>query len=690
MDKTLLATLVGLALGPQALAADFSLSKANTETVKWDGWECERCTPSEGTAGHFSIGVGENSIEDIHFANASGSDDDGLVLSAGADLTHWYANDIRTELLAENLGRDVSLLSLGAQRGNDFAARLAWQQLAWYDATVQTPFTSSAYHQLPSDWQTGATTGQMPGLTGPLPRQDLKVERDKLTLGLEKYFNRIRTYLDVSHQTREGHRRSGATLLTNSVNLAQPVDDDTTALAVGLNAVGGNWQVAFGYLGSLYRNDLDAQRWDNPYTPTFGGARLGQQALAPDNDAHQFHIQGTWAAGIQSVSGQLVWGRHDQDDDLLPATINGPTPPLPGTNADLQLDKLDLNLRYRIRPMRKMTLTAQYDYRDRDFRNPFVAYPYIITDSLDAGTRIAQPLDQTDQKASLAMNYRFYTGFSTELGYRWRQQEWDNQAADQADTNQVWATLRLSHWERLQLRLELGWEDRELDNYRGYPNAEGVNDDALRAYYLADRERTYGKFVASYQVYEPLSLQLTLEGSEEDYDDAVGLDEVQRAGYDVSLNWHKEKLNLYAFYNFYNIETEQVGSNTAARWQGRQDDDAQSAGLGVEYQGAFDDALDLGADLVWADSDTLTQLEQGLNGDWGDYSATRTTVDLYGRYHLSDQSSVQLDLLYQKYEDSNYLNRGLAPNSIGNALIFGDLSHDYSDYLLNLSYRHDF
>lgn len=692
MQKSLLATLIGLTLSPTLYAADFSLGNANTVNANTDQWQCERCTPATGTQGHFAVGVSENQIDALHFANESGTDKEGLVPRLDGDVTHWYGNDVRTQAEADQLGYDVSTLTLSADRARDFSALLGWRQLAWYDTTVATPFsTRNGQHRLPADWQTGATTQQMPGLTGPLNPVDLKLERDQFQLGLEKYFNAIRTYLDVIHQEREGYRRSGATLITNAVNLPQRVDDSTTSLAAGLNVVGGHWQVAFGYLGSQYDNGLDAQRWDNPYSPTFGSAREGQQALAPDNTAHQFHIQGTWAAGIQSLSGQVVWGRHDQDDAFLPATINGPSPDLPAADADLQLDKLDLNLRYRLHPMRKMTLLAEYDYQDRDYRNPLQAYPYIITDSVPAGARTPPNLDTTDQSASVAMNYRFYSGFSGELGYRWRQQEWTDHAVDQANTHSYWGTLRLNHWDRLSLRLELGRDDRELDNFLGNPTADGTNDPRLRPYYLASRERNYGKFIASYQLFDPLGIQLTLEGSETDYDDGtVGLDTVDRAGYDVNLNYHQDRLSFYLFYNAYNLDTRQVGSNGGGNWQGRQDDDAQSAGLGTEYRGAFSDRLDLGVDLVWADSDTLTRTEFGPAGDLGAYDATRTTLDVYGRYRLSDRSSVQLDLLYQDYENGSYLNRGLQPNSISNVLTFGDLSQDYSDYLLNLSYRHEF
>ncbi|MBY6093398.1 MtrB/PioB family decaheme-associated outer membrane protein [Ferrimonas balearica] len=692
MQRSLLATLIGLVLSPAVSGADFSLNRANTATANTEQWQCERCTPQMGTSGGFAIGITENSISDIHFANESGTDNDGLVPRLDADVTQWYSNDIRTQLLIDQLGYDVSTLALSADRARDFAALLSWRQLAWFGNTVRTPFNGNrGNHTLPGDWVEGGTTAQMPGLTGPLNPVDLKIERDQFALGLEKYFNQIRTYLDVTHEARTGHRQSGATLITNAVNLPERVDDNTTSVAAGLNVVGGQWQVAFGYLGSQYDNDLDAQRWDNPYTPTFGAARAGQQSVAPDNSAHQFHIQGTWAAGIQSVSGQLVWGRHDQDDPFLPATITGPAPALPATDADLQLDKIDFNLRYRIRPMRKMTLLAQYDYQDRDYDNPLQAYPYIITDSVPAGSRVPVELDTTDQKASLSMNYRFYRGFSGELGYRWRQQEWTAQPGDQATTNAYWGILRLNQWEPLAIRLELGGENRDLDNYLGTPNSDSINDSALRHYYLASRDHAYAKLVANYQIIEPLSLQLTLEGSDSDYDDPqVGLDEVERSGYDINLSYYREKFTASVFYNAYNIDTRQVGSNTGAQWRGRQDDDAQSAGLNLEYRGAFDDRLDLGANLVWADSDTVTEIESGLGSELGPYDATRTTLDLYSRYHLSERSSVQLDLLYQDYEDRSYLNLGLDPNSISNVLTFGDLSHDYDDYRLNLSYRHEF
>ncbi|GAA4879253.1 MtrB/PioB family decaheme-associated outer membrane protein [Ferrimonas pelagia] len=680
-----------LMLIPTTWALDFSLQQANTESVKWDAWECKQCKPEQGLSGHFQTGVVNAELSDPHAANALGTDSDGLSLALGADLNYWGNDDTQWQLSANDLGLDIAQFMARANRAGDFQAELRYRALAKWDATIQTPFRlqGNAFY-LPTDWQRAATTGQMTGLSAALHPAELAIKRDHLSLSVDKYFDQIRTYAGLSQQERSGRKRTSSSLLTNSVALPEQIDDRTLSVNTGLNVTGGPWQVAFGYIGSHYRNDADAMTWQNPYTATFGSALMARQSVMPDNTAHQFQGQASWLQGRHAISGQLVWGRHQQDALFIPATINGPSPALPAADADLKLDKIDATLRYRLHLSRKASLQAQYQYQDRDYRNPQRFYPQIITDSAVSADR--QPLypDHTQQQAGLMLNYRFTSGFSSEIGYRFRNDQWDNQRFDSADTHRYWAKLRLNRWQPLRMWFEIAQEQREADDLVSAADANGTSDTALRQYHQADRDRIDSKLVVQYQPLPALSFNLTLNGSEDDYDDGqIGLDEVRRYGYDLQTSWYQDNYHLYAFYSNYDIKTQINGSNLTSQWRALQDDEAESLGIGGEYTGLFE-ALTLGMDLVYADSDALTRIEQGLSGNYGDNASRRTTLDLYGRYQLNEQSSVQLDLLLQKYRDSDYLYSGFQADTITNVLFFPDLSHDYSDYRLGVSYRHDF
>ncbi|SHI15547.1 MtrB/PioB family decaheme-associated outer membrane protein [Ferrimonas marina] len=688
--KRLTVSALSLLLSPPLLAIDFSLENANRDKVAVENWECKQCKPAEGTSGHFEVGAVNADIEDIHSANTLGTDRDGLSLRAGADISHWSSNDIRWLFNASDLGLDVAEAHASGGRAGDFSARLGYRGLAKWDATVLSPFLiNDNRFTLGNDWVNGATTSAMTGLDDALSPVDLKIKRDLLSLNLDKYFNNIRTYAGIEQTQRRGRKRASSSLITNSVALPLRVEDRTTDFVVGLDVAGGPWQLDFGYLGSRYRNDVDSLYWQNPYTATFGSATAALQSVAPDNDADQFHLRGSWARGIHVVSGQIVYGRHKQDAALLPATINGPSPELPGSSADLKVDRIDADLRYRLKVGRKGALQLQYGYQDRDYDSPNWFYPQINTDSVPAADRLPYYPSHERQDLEAKFNYRFTSGFSGELGYRYRTEDWENQRVDSADTHRYWGKLRFKRWQKLQIWLELAGENREADNYLDPVDANGTSNPALRQYHLADRDRAEGKIVFQYRPLEALTLALTLEGMEEDYDDQIGLDEVTRSGYNFDVGWFQEDYNLYFFYNDYRTKTRLDGSNFSSTWRALQDDEAQSIGIGGEYTGLFD-ALSVGLDAVYADSDGLTQLEQGLTGRYGDVSASRTTVDIYARYQLSEQSSVQLDLLMQKYDDSDYLYHGLEADSIGNVLFFPDFSHDYSDYRIGVSYRHDF
>ncbi|GAA5194922.1 MtrB/PioB family decaheme-associated outer membrane protein [Ferrimonas gelatinilytica] len=689
-----LVSALTIALAPSVLALDFSLDKANTANVKWEGWECKNCKPVSGSSGHFQIGVVDTNTDDIHSANTLGTDKDGLSMRLGADINHWGEHDTRWILSAKDLGLDIASLAASVSRAKNFSAALRYRAMARWDATVYTPFAvNSNRFTLPDDWVRGATTPMMTDLNDALGPKDLKVERDHFGLALDKHFDDIRVYLDLEQQQRRGNKRASSSLLTNSVALPERVDDHTTNYQIGLNATGGLWQVAFGYQGSRYRNDAAALVWDNPYSATFGSAFEGRQSVAPDNDADQVFGRATWTNNRHLFSGQVVWGRHRQDDDLIPATINGPSPALPTDSADLKLDKLDADLRYRVRLTDRASLHADYGYQDRDYRHPLYFYPQVITDSITRPAELALYPDKTEQQAGLKFSYRFARGISADFGYRYQRDEWENQQADSADTNRYYAKLRLKRWQKVQVWLEVAEDQRRTNGFSDSLDLNGIdNDEALRQYHLADRDQTEGKLMVQYQPLERLNFQFTLDGQDQDYQsDAIGLDEVQRYGYDIHATWYQDSYHLYLFYNDYKTKTRQNGSNISSRWQALQDDDAESVGLGFEYSGLEESSgLTFGLDAVYADSDGLTQLEQGVIGRYDDISSERTTLDAYVRYRVNEHSSVQLDFLMQDYEDSNYLYSGLSADSIGNVLFFPDFSHDYSDTRIGLSYRHDF
>ncbi|WP_155759346.1 MtrB/PioB family outer membrane beta-barrel protein, partial [Vibrio cyclitrophicus] len=84
------------------------------------------------------------------------------------------------------------------------------------------------------------------------------------------------------------------------------------------------------------------------------------------------------------------------------------------------------------------------------------------------------------------------------------------------------------------------------------------------------------------------------------------------------------------------------------------------------------------------ESDSNTQVRQGVTGDYGDYFAKVHNVNLYGQYQATEKMALRLDYKIEKYLDNDAAN-DIAPDNIWNVMTFGSNSHDYTAHMIMLS-----
>jgi hypothetical protein len=171
----------------------------------------------------------------------------------------------------------------------------------------------------------------------------------------------------VIQERRDGSQPIGGVdsqVQENSVVLPARIDTVTNQFNAGLRYSGKRGFLDVGYYASLFHNNVSAITWDDPANsgPPAGTATL---ASAPDNQFHQLNL----SAGYDFSPGTRLalsgsYGRSTQDAAFLgyaAAPIGLPEPSL----AALLVSKV-VDAKLTMRPMRKLSLVADYKYDDQN------------------------------------------------------------------------------------------------------------------------------------------------------------------------------------------------------------------------------------------------------------------------------------------------------------------------------------
>lgn len=152
------------------------------------------------------------------------------------------------------------------------------------------------------------------------------------------------------------------------------------------------------YDGSWFNNDVQTLVWDNPLRATdspAAGSSQGRMALWPNSTLNAVSVTGTATLPARSrVTGYVSVGSWDQDQELLPFTINPAIAPirLDRTTAEAEAQVIALNFSFTSRPTNRLWCNARYRRYDFDNQTPefpvtsSVAYDQTLQTSLLGGT----------------------------------------------------------------------------------------------------------------------------------------------------------------------------------------------------------------------------------------------------------------------------------------------------------------
>jgi MtrB/PioB family decaheme-associated outer membrane protein len=698
-------------------------------------------TPSSSVSA--GLGIVNDHQDAKRFGQYNGLNENGAYGLIDLDLIKRN-DDTGTWLILKgrDLGLDTRELSITHQRQGDWKYAIEYNEMVRRDPyTIHTGMTGVGTASptinlinkpaMPAAWAAANGLQADNGVAG--SDLELKIKRTALGISAEKWLGQeLQLEGNFRTEQRRGARLFGRAGL-NSSDMSQniligtgnangrwailltpePIDSRTNIFEARANFNRDKLAISAGYYGSFFTNEFGSLTPSVPGTLNRGvlwngasGSALtiaqnasSPVALAPDNQAHQLYVSGTYGfSSATRINFKASYTHATQNEDfsamgLTPAT--GAPSSLGGVVNTLLAQG---GLSYRA--TKDLTINANLRYEDRNDKTPVGIYNTSgVAGPLNNSTNWPSA-SQTRTSAKLDGIYRLPQGYSLVAGGDWERKKtplpiantglYNNQVLFRETLNEYGLRGELRKALSDTLNAAIGAEfkkrrggDGDWQTASGGPGNQLVGSDPATANRVLpdmymDRDRTKVRASTDWAPAKQLDLQVILEhavdqykrlaptsaagvaipvvaGAREMYIDSLTLDST----YALSDNWRLSAYWTESRYRW-NVNKVSIGEDTR--------DSSRTVGLGVK--GKVTSRIDLGADLM-ATHDRLSFTNQivtgGVLGDiagWtgqtqqGNFLPTihyRTDrLKLFANYAADKDSDIRLDVIYQHFKTDDW------------------------------------
>ena len=508
-------------------------------------------------------GITEDTKRQFDFQVINGGKDDAFY-GLSYDVAGSWGLELSYDNIPHNFGNNGTLLwsrtgpgtyeipdgvQQALQKANEDRTKVGNVNFAWLDPLI-SPYLASA-----AEVDVG-----------------LQRRRTRMALDLGRAGN-ASWQLEYKHESRNGTRNLGTSFGFNNVTeVPEPIDYDTTDATLS-----GTWKwdrgmLSAGYRYSTFENSISTLFWDNPWRATdstdgnaysspswtfkqppevssgsVGGATRGFFDLAADNEANMVFANGRFDVGQSgSIQAAVNWSRYEQDDPLLPFTLNTAVPFVdqPFGSADREAENLRVVVDYTTRFGDGWQAGARYSYQDYSDDSPRFAFDSYVRFHavLEEIPRITVPFSWTRETLSANVDKDFEK-FGT-VSFEVKRDAYDREFRETEGTTEDILGLR---WDvrfgkaLIRARCEMGERDidgayhTDAQEHSFQDPASPNNQPGLRKFDQADRDIERWMLSGSLPIAEVWNLTLRASGSEYDYDSELGLkgDGIIRYGFDL-------------------------------------------------------------------------------------------------------------------------------------------------------------
>jgi MtrB/PioB family decaheme-associated outer membrane protein len=693
--------LVTVALAAQAGAAFAQQGPDGTALpVDTSKWECKLCPFPKGSSGDVDVGAVNVDSDSFQFGRYTGlKKDTYLGLDANA---HSVEGASYLDLQASDLG--LPYRSIDYEQGLNGMGKLniRYAELPFLISdSARTPFNGvgSGSLRLPPTWVPGTTTQTMPGLASSLQDVNIDSGRKQFNFGLATFPTREwQIGFNAQHETREGTKRIAGTFFLDATQLIAPVDYTTDQLEAYASYAAPRWQVRFAYQGSLFTEGNTALRWDNPFAQTAPGATLGQLGLPPSNQFHQLSASGGYDISDSTrATATLAFGRMEQNDAFLPATVNPTIAPvaLPRNSLNGQVDTTRAELKLVSALSAQWGLNVAYSYDDRNNKTPQSTFNWVTTDLLLAPTpRTNLPYSYTRNLFKVWADYRITPRDKATLGLDRDAQDRTFQEVSKTTEDTAWVKYALQR-SQFDVSLNYAYSRRDGTSYTPVPQISPPENPLLRKYNMADRNRDLVGVRAAATPWETITIGLDYSYAKDDYNNSqVGLTSGKEytVGLDLSAQLTQDT-SLHLYYSRQSIKSTQAGAQSFTNppdWTAENTDTIQTAGIGLKHA-LIPDTMDIGADLTSSRSVGDIKVSTALNEPG--FPSIKSDLDsfkLWATYKVKTDLMVRASFWQERYSSQNWAIDGVGPSTIPNVLTLGETSPQYKVNVVSASLRYSF
>ncbi len=613
-----------------------------------EGDDLDYLTKPEST---LSVGAGYADNDGARFGQYSGMNQSGSYGLLGADLVKRDdASGTWLKLTGRNLGLENRELKFEHNRQGDWGYYLDYSKTPRYEPyTANTAVTGigSANLAIPTAPTVGTPT-------------QLKTQRAAIGLGFNKWMaGGFDVQVNFRNENKDGARlfARGTTGGAGNFEFApEPIHSSIRQIEVNLGYSGEQMQLSGGYYGTAYNNKNPALNF------TGGAAALATFtpiALPPDNQSHQLNLSGGYNFTPTTRSTFKVAYTKATQNDAFISGANVPLAPVIGVDLDGRVNTTLLQAGVTARPLPKLSLLANLRYENKDDRTPVRLYNTLATaTSTHNGENEPRSINKRSAKLeanyALPMNFRLTGGIDYDVKKRNASPVRIVSHRDKTDETSYRVELRRSLSETVTGALAYVQSDRGGSDFSTTVLNNGANGSNLIApIHLADRKRDKVRLSVNWMPTEPLSLQFVLDQAKDKYSarDALGLEpqkgQAQNFSLDASYAF-SETWQATAWASRNDTRIDQSSRTSAAQlWIAALRNRSKAFGLGVE--GKASSQLEIGADLSHS-SITDEYRQQAITGapivSLPDISTRLTTLKLFGKYAIQENTGVRLDYIY--------------------------------------------